>query len=193
MQKILLASHNKGKLFEFGEALKPKGFEVISALDLDLDEPEETENTFEGNALLKAKAATKNLDIPVIADDSGLAVDALNGDPGIYSARWAYKDGSSERDFDYAMNRVWQGIKDQDNHAVKFVAVIAVIWPDGKEKTYRGEVEGKIIWPARGEKGFGYDPIFQPNGYDKTFAEDPELKKICSHRHKAIEKMLEDF
>lgn len=198
MIKILVvATHNKGKVIEFekmlGDLVDNAVGELKSAADFNLPEPEETENTFVGNAILKARAACERTGLPSLADDSGLAVDALGGAPGIYSARWA--DAPEGRDFNMAMNRVYnecghidRGIKDKTKTA-RFVAVLALVYPNGKEEVFEGTVEGHLTWPARGNKGFGYDPIFVPEGHDITFAEmEPSQKYAMSHRANAVEK-----
>jgi len=188
MNQLLIATHNLGKVAEFREMLPD--FDIKSAADFNLPEPEETENTFVGNAILKARAAMEATGLSCLADDSGLAIDALDGDPGIYSARWAEIDG--RRDFNMAMQQVNEkldGIKgDETAH---FVAVLALLKPDGTEEVFEGRASGKLCWPPRGEKGFGYDPIFVPNGHDITFAEmEPTFKHGISHRAKAVEKFI---
>ena len=162
-----------------------------SAKDFDLVEPEETENTFEGNALIKAKAAIEVTGLPALSDDSGLAIDALNGAPGVYSADWA--ETESGRDFTMAMNRVNEKIGGIDGtQAAKFVSVLALALPDGQEHFFKGVVEGILSWPPRGDKGFGYDPIFVPDGFDQTFAEMEAMQKNnISHRGRAIQKFEE--
>jgi XTP/dITP diphosphohydrolase len=185
--RLIVASHNAGKVREIEALLAPLGVEVASAAALGLPEPEETEATFEGNALLKARAAAFAAGCAALADDSGLSVDALGGDPGIYSARWA----GPTKDFGLAMDKVWtalQGAPSMDPTA-RFVCVLALAWPDGREHTFRGEVEGVLAWPPRGERGFGYDPMFMPHGHGETFGEmDPALKQELSHRARAFEK-----
>ncbi|WP_350335846.1 RdgB/HAM1 family non-canonical purine NTP pyrophosphatase [Coralliovum pocilloporae] len=169
---LVVASHNQGKVREIRELLAPFSIPVKSAGDLDLEEPEETGDTFEANAILKAEAAAKATGLPALADDSGLAIDALDGDPGIYSARWA----GPEKDFPMAMRTVEEklqakGALTPEGRTARFVAVLCLAWPDGHHDLFRGEVEGQIVWPPRGEKGFGYDPVFLPEGEDKTFGE----------------------
>lgn len=186
-QDIVIASHNKGKVAEIAELLKPYARNFFSASDLNLDEPEETESTFHGNALLKAKAAALSSGKVALADDSGLCVNALDGDPGIYSARWA----GPEKDFELAMQKVHDALAETEDRSSYFVCVLALVWPDGETQTFEGRVNGNLIWPARGEKGFGYDPIFVPDGYDQTFAEmDEDQKKSISHRTNAFEKLV---
>ncbi len=186
----VLASHNAGKIKELRQKLKAVGMDLLSAADCSLDEPEETESTFEGNAALKARAACEATGRVCVADDSGLSVDALGGDPGIYSARWA----GEPRDFNRAMQRVHEALEEigSADRTARFVCVIAVAHPDGRLEHYRGEVVGEIVWPPRGDAGFGYDPIFQPDGHDRTFAQmSGEEKQSMSHRGRALDLMLE--
>ncbi len=192
MKEILIATHNKGKIREFTQMLEPHGFKVRSAADFDLAEPEETGATFEENALLKAKAAMEATGLPALADDSGLSVDALDGAPGIYSGRWAEKNGA--RDFQYAMQRVQDELGETPNRTARFVAVLALSRPNIDPLFYRGEAVGTLIWPPRGEHGFGYDPMFQPNDETRTFAEmSAEEKHTLSHRAKALKLFLNDI
>jgi XTP/dITP diphosphohydrolase len=186
MKDLVVASHNKGKLREIEELLAPFGFALKSAGELGLPEPEETGLTFEDNAILKARAAADASGIAALADDSGLSVDALGGQPGIYSARWA----GETKDFASAMARVEHELKGA-NTAAKFVCVLALAQPHGKVETFRGEVHGNLVFPPRGARGFGYDPIFVADGMDETFGEiEPALKHSISHRAKAFEKFL---
>lgn len=185
----VLASHNKGKISELRDILAARGLDLKSAADINLVEPEETESTFEGNAALKSEAACVATQLICLADDSGLSVDALDGDPGIYSARWA----GEPRDFDRAMARVHEALeaRQASNRTARFVCVIAVSAPGEDTRVYRGEVEGEIVWPPRGEGGFGYDAIFQPLGHDRTFAQmSSQDKKSMSHRGRALEAMI---
>ena len=187
--KIVVASHNEGKVREIRDLLVPLGIETVSAGELGLDDPEETETTFEGNAALKARAAAQASGLPALSDDSGLAVAALDGAPGIYSARWA----GEPRDFGKAMEKVWTAMSEaeSDDRAAKFVCVLALAEPGGGVHTWRGGVEGELVWPPRGDKGFGYDPIFQPPGRKETFAEiEPQEKHAMSHRARAFDKFL---
>lgn len=187
-KRLVIASHNPGKVREIGELLAVFDVEVVSAGELNLAEPEETENTFIGNAILKAKASATGAGLPALADDSGLAVTALNGDPGIYSARWAGPD----KDFGVAMQMVQDDLGDSADRSAKFVCALALAWPDGHVESFQGEVHGTISWPPRGEKGFGYDPIFVPDGHDITFAEmEPEAKHAMSHRAVAFRQLVE--
>src|SRR5215475_8536076 len=160
-QKLILASHNKGKAKEIAELLAPFAIEVISASALGLPEPEETEDSFIGNAKLKALAATRVAKLPALADDSGICVDALDGAPGIYSARWA----GPSKDFNAAMDRVLKGIAGKPRGA-HFVAALALAWPDDHCEVFEGKVYGALTDAPRGARGFGYDPIFVPDGYD---------------------------
>src|SRR5262249_39361367 len=156
--KLILATHNKGKLREIAELVAPYGFSVVSAGELGLPEPEETGSTFEANAELKALAAAKGANLPALADDSGLVGHALNGDPGIYSARWA----GPNKDFKFAMAQVEEKLAGHKDRSAYFVAVLSLAWPDGHMETFRGEIHGNLVWPPRGDKGFGYDPVFVP-------------------------------
>jgi len=184
-QKLVLATHNKGKLREIEELLAPFGIKVVGAGALGLPEPEETGTTFEENAALKARAAAAASGLPALADDSGLAVAALDGAPGVYSARWA----GPTKDFDLAMRLVEERLDGDDDRNAHFVAVLALAWPDGRVETFRGEAHGTLIWPPRGNKGFGYDPMFLPHGSNLTFGEmEPAAKHAISHRAVAFEK-----
>ncbi len=189
-QKLVIASHNRGKIRELHELMDPRGYEIVIAADLGLDEPEETGATFEANARLKALAAAQTSGLPALADDSGLSVDALGGDPGIFSARWA----GPGRDFALAMRKVTDKLLalEAEDRTARFVSVICLAWPDGHAELFRGEVEGDITGHPRGTGGFGYDPIFRPTGYDRTFGEmTPEEKQTLSHRARAFEKFAE--
>lgn len=186
--ELIAATHNKGKVKELKVLFEPLGFKVVSAIDLDLPEPEETEKTFVGNAILKARAAALATGKPALADDSGLAVQALDGAPGIYSARWA----GEPRDFYFAMDRVRDELEKRgtDDYSAKFVCVLAICWPDGHSEAFEGEVHGHLEFPPRGNKGFGYDPIFVAKGETITFGEmDPDKKHAMSHRADAFEKL----
>lgn len=197
--KIVVASHNEGKVREIRDLLRPFGLETVSAAELGLPEPDETEKTFSGNAALKAVAAAKAAGLPALSDDSGLAVDALGGDPGIYAARWAElpkierETYGLRRDFDMAMWHVNDQLGDNKNRRARFICALCLAWPDGETSVYEGKVEGEMIWPPRGEKGFGYDPMFQQLGKTKTFAEiEPAEKHAISHRADAFAKFLTD-
>lgn len=188
--KIVLASHNKGKIAEFADLFAPHKCVVIGANKIGLPEPEETENTFEGNALLKARHACEITAMPCLADDSGLAVTALDGAPGVYSARWAMND-NGVRDFNKAMQKIWNDIENHDDKSAAFVAVLALVMPDGREFVARGEVAGNISYPPRGDFGFGYDPIFVPGHETQTFAQmGKEGKAKYSHRVRAFEALI---
>ena len=169
--------------------------ELKSAADFDFPEPIETETTFIGNALIKARAACNATGLPSLADDSGICVDALDGAPGIYTADWAETKGHGQegRDFIRAMERVNKEVGGIDGtQSAHFIALLALVYPDGKEVTFEGKMEGHLTWPMRGEKGHGYDPIFIPEGYDMTSAEmNPEEKNAISHRAKAVEKFIQ--
>jgi len=191
MEKLLVvASHNEGKVREIRDLLTPFGLELSSAGELFLPEPEETGETFQANAELKALAAAKASGHPALADDSGLCVTALNGQPGIYSARWA----GPQKDFDFAMEKIRLGLIEEgtlDTRAY-FICGLALAWPDGHVEYFEGRVDGELTWPPRGEKGFGYDPMFVPNGYEETFGEmDPEKKHAMSHRADAFRQLVD--
>lgn len=183
--RLVAATHNSGKVDELKDLLEPLGFEVISAAALELDEPEETETSFAGNAALKARAASRATESPAISDDSGLCVTALGGDPGIHAARWA----GHPRDFNVAMERVERALGETGSadRSATFVCALAVAWPDGHVEVFEGRVEGQLVWPPRGQRGFGYDPIFVAEGETETFGEmDPSRKHSMSHRARAF-------
>jgi XTP/dITP diphosphohydrolase len=194
-KQLVIATHNKGKLREITALFDRFDFTVIAADSLGLAEPEETETSFRGNALLKARVAAQASSLPALADDSGLTVAALDGAPGIYSARWAAPDG----DFNKAMQRVHDeltrvGVKDlgAKDLSAQFICALAVVWPDGDEVCVEGQVSGQISWPPRGNLGFGYDAIFQPDGYHQSFGEiAPSEKHAMSHRADAFAKLLQ--
>jgi XTP/dITP diphosphohydrolase len=186
-ERLVIASHNPGKITEIAALLAPFGVQTVGAGALGLSEPEETGATFDANAVLKARAAAEAAGLPALADDSGLVVPALGGAPGIYSARWA----GPTKDFRIAMARVERELGGKDRSA-HFVAVLALAWPDGEVTTWRGEAPGHLTWPPRGERGFGYDPMFVPDGYDLTFGElGPDEKYQISHRARAFAKLVE--
>ena len=192
--KIVIATHNPGKLREIRELMVPFGIECVGAAELDLPEPEETGTTFVDNADLKARQAADLSGLPALADDSGLAVDALGGRPGIHSARWA-EDEAGNRDWMRAMERVWNEISAPGPDASRdahFVCALALAWPDdGQAESFEGKVHGTLVWPPRGDRGFGYDPMFVPVGYDLTFGEmEPSQKHSISHRAHAFEKLV---
>ena len=194
-RKIVIATHNKGKLEEFSQLLKPFGVEAVSAGSLGLAEPAETEDTFIGNARIKAVAACQATGLPTIADDSGLCVDALGGAPGVYTADWA----GPTRDWNLAMKIVEVKLKDKGatepaQRQASFNCTLLVRWPSGEERIFEGKVPGTLVWPVRGELGHGYDPMFVPEGQDKTFAEmTHEEKNKISHRARALEKLIREL
>jgi XTP/dITP diphosphohydrolase len=186
---LVIASHNRGKVAEIADLLAPLGFAVKSAGDLGLPEPEETEDSFAGNAALKARAAAKASGLAALADDSGLCVAALAGAPGIYSARWA----GPAKDFRVAMARIERELnaKGATDRAAKFVCALALALPGDGTEIFEGVVEGSLVFPPRGTNGFGYDPIFIADGMDITFGEmEPAAKHAISHRARAFEKLL---
>jgi XTP/dITP diphosphohydrolase len=191
--KLVVATHNAGKLREIRELLAPFGIECLGAAELDLPEPEETGNTFVDNAELKAREAADLSGLPALSDDSGLSVDALHGMPGIFSARWA-EDEAGNRDFGRAMERITREIEaagPDAGHDAHFVCALSLAWPDGRIESFEGKVHGTLTWPPRGERGFGYDPIFVANGMSQTFAEiDPAEKHAISHRAEAFKKLV---
>ncbi len=172
-REIVVASHNSGKVREINFLIGPYGFSAKSAAELNLPEPLETGTTFEENAAIKALSASRLTGLPALADDSGLCVDALGGDPGVYTADWAEKEDGSGRDFSLAMRKVNAALESKQitNRDARFVAVLCLAWPDEHLEYFRGEVEGEIIWPPRGDAGFGYDPVFRPQGHERTFGE----------------------
>lgn len=200
-REIVVASHNSGKLREMADLLAPFGLSAKSAAEFGLPEPDETGTTFEENAYIKAHAAASATGLPALADDSGLCVDALDGAPGVRTADWArLPDGT--RDFGIAMREVEDrfqalGASDPEDRTGRFVSVICLAWPDGHAEYFRGEVEGTLIWPPRGSQGFGYDPVFIPEGHSITFGEMPAEQKhgwkpgqetALSHRARAFQK-----
>lgn len=185
--KLVLATHNPGKARELAEILENR-FQIVTAGELGLAEPDETETTFVGNALLKARAAAEASGLVALADDSGLSVAALDGQPGIYSARWA----GPGKDFAIAMKKVEDRLEEAggEDRAAWFTCALAVAWPDGPAVVVEGRVDGEIVFPPRGERGFGYDPIFKPEGRADTFGEmDPAAKDAMSHRARAFAKL----
>lgn len=183
---LLVASHNEGKVKEITDLLKNLRIQVVSARNLDLAEPEETGATFRENAELKAGLASQAANLPAIADDSGLAIEALGGEPGIFSARW----GGESRDFNLAMEKVEKRLAGNKNRRAAFICALSLSWPDGHFETFEGRVNGSVCWPPRGERGFGYDPIFIASGMDLTFGEiNPALKHSISHRADAFRQL----
>ena len=186
--QLVIASHNAGKVREIADLLKPYGVQSVFAADLGLAEPEETGTTFTANAELKALAATHAAGLPALADDSGLAVVALDGRPGIYSARWA----GPKRDFAAAMERIERALASKSNRRAWFISALTLAWPDGHLETREGRVTGTLVWPPRGDNGFGYDPMFRPDGHQITFGEmAPDDKHAISHRADAFRKLIE--
>jgi XTP/dITP diphosphohydrolase len=185
--RLVLASHNKGKLREIEELMGPLGVDVVSAGALGLPEPEEDAPDFIGNARIKALAASRAAGLPALSDDSGFGVAAMDGAPGVFSARWA----GPEKDFSSAMQRVWEGIGANPDRRAWFVCALCLGWPDGHTETFVGRVDGTAIWPPRGEKGFGYDPMFVPLGETESYGEmDQGRKHATSHRAAAFRQML---
>lgn len=191
--EIVLASHNKGKLREIAALLQPYGLTVRSAADFGLTEPAETEATFAGNALIKARHACAGSGLPALSDDSGLCVEALNGEPGVHTADWAETPGG--RDWMLAMRKVedrLQALGPDAGRRAFFTCTLAVVWPNGEEATFEGRVHGTLTWPPRGDRGFGYDPVFVPEGHSKTFGEmNPDHKHRISHRADAFRKLVQ--
>jgi XTP/dITP diphosphohydrolase len=194
-EKLVIATHNPGKLREIAELVAPLGISCVSAAELELPEPDEIGNSFADNADLKAREAADLSGLPALSDDSGLCVDALHGRPGIFSARWA-EDENGNRDWMRAMERVWREVEaagPEAGHDAHFACALALAWPnDGQAETFDGRVNGTLVWPPRGDRGFGYDPMFVPLGFSQTFGElDPELKHSISHRAVAFRKFVE--
>ncbi len=201
---IVVASHNQGKIREIQDLIGPLGFTAKSAAELNFIEPKETGTTFEENATIKALASARASGLPALSDDSGLVVDALGGDPGVYTADWA-ETGNGTRDFNMAMEKVEKalekaGAAKPQQRTARFVSVLCLAWPDGHTELFRGEVEGAVVWPPRGTQGFGYDPVFQPEGYDVTFGEMSAEEKhgwtigkpqALSHRARAFKLFVE--
>lgn len=194
-KELLVATHNAGKLDEISALLAPYGITCVGAKAKGLIEPEETETTFVGNARIKAHAAAKATGLPALADDSGIEVDGLGGAPGVYTADWA--ETPNGRDFLKAMTRTWEELENAQApypRTARFRATMVLAWPDGHDEVFEGKVEGQVVWPMRGKQGHGYDPMFQPDGYEQTFAEmDPDLKNRISHRADAFRKLVACF
>lgn len=201
---IVVASHNAGKIAEIADLISPFGFSAKSAAELRFEEPDETGTTFEENATIKALASAKTSGLPSLSDDSGIVIDALDGAPGVYTANWAEREDGS-RDFVMAMEKVEKALADKgatepSQRTARFVSVLCLAWPDGHTELFRGEVEGTVAWPPRGTKGFGYDPIFQPEDYNVTFGEmsaeekhgwKPGDPQALSHRARAFKIFVE--
>lgn len=194
-KQLVLASHNKGKLREIAELLAPYGIEVSSAADHGLEEPVEDQDTFIGNARIKAHHAAKATGLPALSDDSGISVDALDGAPGVYTADWA--ETPEGRDFPMAMKKTWDLLEAKNAplpRTAAFNCTFCLAWPDGHDEIFAGKVHGRVEWPMRGELGHGYDPIFIPDGHDITFGEmDPDEKNRISHRADAFAKLKACF
>ncbi|SER88254.1 RdgB/HAM1 family non-canonical purine NTP pyrophosphatase [Rhizobium sp. NFR03] len=201
---LIVASHNAGKIREIRDLIGPLGFSAKSAADLNFIEPDETGTTFEENATIKALASAQASGLPALSDDSGLVVDALGGDPGVYTANWA-ETADGTRDFAMAMHKVETALQEVGaatpaTRSARFVSVLCLAWPDGHVELFRGEVEGTVVWPPRGSQGFGYDPIFQPEGHERTFGEmsadekhgwKPGDADALSHRARAFKVFAE--
>jgi XTP/dITP diphosphohydrolase len=195
-QKLVVASHNEGKVREIRALLEPFGVETVSAAELDLPVPDETETTFAGNAILKARSAAEASGLPALADDSGIEIDALDGAPGVYTADWA--ETPTGRDFMLAMTRAWTEVQAKSAEhpmTARFNACLALVWPDGEAETFLGIAPGTLTWPPRGENGFGYDPMFVPDAGDgRTFGEMPhDEKEAISHRTDAFRQLKHCF
>ena len=191
-KELLVASHNKGKLEEIARLLEPFGVTAVSAADMGLPEPEETETTFVGNARIKAHAAAKATGLPALSDDSGIEVEALGNAPGVYTADWA--EIPEGRDFVMAMTKTWtmlEAIAAPAPRKARFCCTLVLAWPDRHDEVFVGEMPGQVVWPMRGDQGHGYDPIFQPDGFDITFGEmDRWQKNEISHRADAFRKLV---
>ncbi len=190
--RLLMATHNKGKLEEMQHLLQPYGISVVGAAELNLDEPEETETTFVGNARIKAHAAAQATGLPALSDDSGIEIDALNGAPGVYTADWA--ETPNGRDFVMAMqhtHKELEAINAPHPRTARFCCTLVLAWPDGHDEVFPGVMPGQVVWPMRGSQGHGYDPIFVPQGYEVTFGEMDRWKKNkISHRAGAVAKLI---
>lgn len=191
-ERLVIATHNAGKLVEISELLRPFGTSVTSAGELGLDEPVEDQDTFVGNARIKAHFAAKACGLPSLSDDSGITVDALDGAPGVYTADWA--ETPTGRDFPMAMAKVWNLLEEKnaaEPRTAAFNCTLCLAWPDGHDEVFEGRVDGSLVWPMRGDNGFGFDPVFLPNGEMLTFGEmDPARKKGISHRADAFSKLV---
>lgn len=192
-KELLIATHNQGKLEEIADLLSPFGVTVSSNADYGLPEPEETETTFVGNARIKARAAVDATGLPALSDDSGITVDGLDGAPGVYTADWA--ETPNGRDFVMAMTSTWAELEARGTpmpRLAQFRCCLVLAWPDGHDEVFEGVMPGQLVWPMRGDQGHGYDPIFQPDGYDVTFGEmDRFEKNRISHRADAFKKLIE--
>lgn len=193
-KQLLVASHNKGKLEEIARLLEPFGVQAVSAAELGLPEPAETESTFVGNARIKAHAAAQATGLPALSDDSGIEVEALGNAPGVYTADWA--ETPQGRDFEMAMTKTWNLLEASGAafpRRARFCCTLVLAWPDGHDEVFTGEIAGQVVWPMRGALGHGYDPIFQPDGFDITFGEmDRWRKNEISHRAEAFRKLVKE-
>ena len=191
--RLLVATHNRGKLDEMAALFAPYGVQVVGAAELGLAEPAETETSFVGNARIKAHAAASATGMVALADDSGICIDALAGAPGVYTADWA--ETTAGRDFPMAMTRAWnalEAVQAAEPRTAQFRCTLVLAWPDGQDVVFEGVMPGRIVWPMRGDQGHGYDPIFQPDGYQVTFGEmDRWEKNRISHRANAFRKLVE--
>ena len=192
--KLVIASHNAGKVREIRALLAPYGIEPVSAASLDLPEPDETGTTFAANALLKAVSSCDLSGIVALADDSGLCVEALGGEPGVYTANWAEPEEGGPRNWSMAMQKIedhLQALGQDVSRRAHFVCTLALVWPDGSDALFEGRVDGTLVWPPRGDRGFGYDPMFIADGHTETFGEmDPDAKTAISHRADAFAKLV---
>ena len=192
--RLLVATHNRGKLEEIADLLAPYGVSVVGAAELGLPEPEETENSFVGNARIKALAGMRATGLPVLADDSGITIDALGGAPGVFTADWA--ETGTGRDFGVAMRKTWgllEAAAAEFPRRAQFRCTLLIVWPEGDEAVFEGVMPGQIVWPMRGAQGHGYDPIFQPDGFLETFGEmDRWQKNQISHRALAFRQLVEE-
>lgn len=192
-KKLLVATHNAGKLAEMRALLSPFGVEVVGAAETGLSEPDETEDSFVGNARIKARAAVAATGLPALADDSGISIDALDGAPGVYTADWA--ETGNGRDFGIAMERAWRELEARnapEPRDAQFRCTLVLMWPDGHDEVFEGVLPGRVVWPPRGAEGHGYDPIFMPDGHGVTLGEmSATMKNSFSHRALAVQKMIE--
>ena len=190
--ELVIATHNEGKRSEFAELFQGRGLRLYSAADFGLESPEETGTSFLENALLKARFVAEATGKIVLADDSGVCVNALDGAPGVYTADWAEVCGGGKRDFDHAMKKIYEGIGENPDKKAHFVSVLALCWPDQHCETVEGIAHGQIVWPPRGVFGHGCDPIFMPDGYTVTYGEmEPAKKNSISHRAESFRLMME--
>ena len=191
---LILATHNQGKVIELSKLFEGHLFDIKSPLDFNLREPDETENSFEGNAKIKAHFTSKNTGFPSLADDSGIEVECLSGAPGVFTANWA--ETPKGRNFEYAMEKLWVAVEKtnfEPPYKAQFCCTLVLAWPDGHDEVFKGIIEGQLVWPVRGQNGHGFDPMFQPNGYQETFGEmDRWEKNKRSHRSLAFAKLIKN-